>query len=103
MLQSVAQRFSAAPMIAKLNASRVSWRRSTLEPDVEKLSDDQLRARTDEFREKYKTAPIWATYCPMRSQRRKPPNAPRAATLRVQMLGGMVLHQGKFRDAYQRG
>ncbi|NBP74368.1 MAG: hypothetical protein EBU57_14725, partial [Alphaproteobacteria bacterium] len=54
MLQSIAQRFFGSAndrevkrlqgIVAQINA---------LEPDVEKLTDDQLRARTDEFRRKY--------------------------------------------------
>ena len=101
MLQSIAQRFFGSAndrevkrlqgIVAQINA---------LEPDVEKLSDDQLRARTDEFREKYKDGAdlddlLPAAFATVREA------AKRTLGQRhydVQMLGGMVLHQGKISE-----
>ena len=77
-------------IVAQINA---------LEPDVEKLSDDQLRARTDEFREKYKDGADLDDRCPLRSQQSaKPQTTLGQRHYDVQMLGGMVLHQGKISE-----
>ncbi|CAN0578711.1 unnamed protein product, partial [Laminaria digitata] len=54
MLQSIAQRFFGSAndrevkrlkaMVGEVNA---------LEPDIEKLTDDELRARTEDFKKRY--------------------------------------------------
>ena len=101
MLQSIAQRFFGSAndrevkrlqgIVAQINA---------LEPDVEKLSDDQLRARTDEFREKYKDGADLDDLLPdaFATVREAAKRTLGQRHYDVQMLGGMVLHQGKISE-----
>ncbi|MAI49545.1 MAG: preprotein translocase subunit SecA [Rhodospirillaceae bacterium] len=101
MLQSIAQRiFGSANdrevkrlqgMVVEINA---------LEPDVEKLTDDELRARTENFRQRYADGEslddmLIEAFATVRE------GAKRTLGQRhydVQMLGGMVLHQGKISE-----
>ncbi|MBT5646830.1 MAG: preprotein translocase subunit SecA, partial [Rhodospirillaceae bacterium] len=101
MLQSIAKRFFGSAndrevkrlqgMVAEINA---------LEPDIEKLSDDQLRARTEDFRKRYANGEplddmLIEAFATVRE------GAKRTLGQRhydVQMLGGMVLHQGKISE-----
>ena len=101
MLQSIAQRiFGSAndrevkrlqAMVGEINA---------LEPDVEKLTDDELRARTQDFRKRYADGEtlddmLIEAFATVRE------GAKRTLGQRhydVQMLGGMVLHQGKISE-----
>jgi preprotein translocase subunit SecA len=101
MLQSIAKRFFGSAndrevkrlqgMVAEINA---------LEPDIEKLSDDQLRARTEDFRKRYTNGEslddmLIEAFATVRE------GAKRTLGQRhydVQMLGGMVLHQGKISE-----
>ena len=101
MLQSIAQRFFGSAndrevkrlqgIVAQINA---------LEPDVEKLSDDQLRGRTDEFREKYKDGADLDDLLPdaFATVREAAQRTLGQRHYDVQMLGGMVLHQGKISE-----
>ena len=101
MLQSIAQRFFGSAndrevkrlqgIVAQINA---------LEPDVEKLSDDQLRARTDEFREKYKDGADLDDLLPdaFATVREAAKRTLGQRHYDVQILGGMVLHQGKISE-----
>ena len=101
MLQSIAQRFFGSAndrevkrlqgIVAQINA---------LEPDVEKLSDGQLRARTDEFREKYKDGADLDDLLPdaFATVREAAKRTLGQRHYDVQMLGGMVLHQGKISE-----
>ena len=101
MLQSIAQRFFGSAndrevkrlqgIVAQINA---------LEPDVEKLSDDQLRARTDEFQEKYKDGADLDDLLPeaFATVREAAKRTLGQRHYDVQMLGGMVLHQGKISE-----
>ena len=97
MLQSIAQRiFGSAndrevkrlqAMVGEINA---------LEPDVEKLTDDELRARTQDFRKRYADGEtlddmLIEAFATVRE------GAKRTLGQRhydVEMLGGMVRHQG---------
>ena len=101
MLQSIAQRlFGSANdrevkrlqgLVAEVNA---------IEPEIEKLSDDALRARTDEFRKRYTDGEslddmLVEAFATVREA------AKRTLGQRhydVQLLGGMVLHQGKISE-----
>jgi preprotein translocase subunit SecA len=101
MLQSITKRFFGSAndrevkrlqgMVAEINA---------LEPDIEKLSDDQLRARTEDFRKRYTNGEslddmLIEAFATVRE------GAKRTLGQRhydVQMLGGMVLHQGKISE-----
>ena len=101
MLQSIAQRlFGSAndrevkrlqAMVGEINA---------LEPDIEKLTDDGLRARTEDFKKRYADGEslddmLIEAFATVREA------AKRTLGQRhydVQMLGGMVLHQGKISE-----
>ena len=101
MLQSIAKRFFGSAndrevkklqgLVAEVNA---------LEPDLEKLSDDQLRARTEDFKKRYADGEslddmLIEAFATVREA------AKRTLGQRhydVQMLGGMVLHQGKISE-----
>ena len=101
MLQSIAQRlFGSANdrevkrlqgLVAEVNA---------IEPEIEKLSDDALRARTEEFRKRYADGEslddmLVEAFATVREA------AKRTLGQRhydVQLLGGMVLHQGKISE-----
>ncbi|HEX5965628.1 MAG TPA: hypothetical protein VFY51_06840, partial [Pyrinomonadaceae bacterium] len=102
------QRFlkTIGPMVGEINA---------LEPAMQKLSDDELRARTGFFKEKIQRALEGITDKDRRKQREKElldeilPEAfaiVREASVRttgmrhfdVQLIGGIVLHQGKIAE-----
>jgi len=102
------QRFlkSIGPMVAEINA---------LEPALQKLSDDELRARTAMFKEKVQRAVEGITDKDRRKIREREildellPEAfatVREASVRstgmrhfdVQLIGGIVLHQGKIAE-----
>jgi len=71
-----------------------------LEPEFEKLSDDELRAKTDEFKSRYKVGSSFDELLPEAFA------AVREAARRtigqrhfdVQLIGGIVLHQGKIAE-----
>jgi preprotein translocase subunit SecA len=76
--------------------NRVAARINTLEPACEKLSDEELRAKTDEFKQRYAAGESLDQLLPeafavvREASKRK-------LGLRhydVQLVGGMVLHQG---------
>ncbi len=102
------QRFlkSVQSMVAEINS---------LEPEVKKLSDDQLRGRTADFKARVARAVAGATDKEDRKRREREildellPEAfavVREASVRttgmrhfdVQLIGGMVLHQGKIAE-----
>ncbi len=73
---------------------------NALEPELEALSDDQLRAKTDEFRKRLADgADLDDLLCEAFATVREA--ARRTLGLRpfdVQLIGGMVLHQGKISE-----
>jgi preprotein translocase subunit SecA len=102
------QRFlkTITPIVDKINS---------LEPSMKSLSDDQLRAKTAEFKERVKSAVGDPTDKEQRKRREREaldellPEAfalVREASVRttgmrhfdVQLIGGMVLHQGKIAE-----
>ena len=91
MLEKLPLAKVATMIVAQINA---------LEPDVEKLSDDQLRARTDEFQEKYKDGADLDDLLPdaFATVREAAKRTLGQRHYDVQMLGGMVLHQGKISE-----
>ena len=101
MLQSIAQRFFGSAndrevkrlqgIVADINA---------LEADVEKLTDDELRARTDEFRKKYEDGAELDDLLPdaFATVREAAKRTLGQRHYDVQLLGGMVLHQGKISE-----
>ncbi len=101
MLQSIAQRlFGSAndrevkrlqPLVSQINA---------LEPEIEKLTDADLKARTDVFRQRYEDGEslddmLVEAFATVREA------AKRTLGQRhydVQLIGGMVLHSGKISE-----
>ncbi len=73
---------------------------NALEPEIQKLSDDELRARTDEFRKRYQDGEtldqlLVEAFAVVREASR------RVLQMRhfdVQLIGGMVLHEGKIAE-----
>ncbi len=95
-----------APVVAQVNA---------IEPSLKNLSDDELRARTDKFKEQIKNALVGIEDKDERRKREQEvlneilPEAfatVREASIRVtgmrhfdvQLIGGLVLHQGKIAE-----
>src|SRR4051794_28408708 len=80
-----------APRVEEINA---------LEPEVERLSDEELRARTLEFREQIKNGrPLDELLAPAFATVREA--AKRTLGQRhfdVQLIGGMVLHEGRIAE-----
>jgi preprotein translocase subunit SecA len=79
------------PMVAVINA---------LEPDMEALSDSDLRAKTDELRKRLADgeeldALLPAAFAACREAARR---TVRMRHFDVQLMGGMVLHQGKIAE-----
>ena len=101
MLQSIAQRFFGSAndrevkrlqgIVAEINA---------LEAETEKLTDEQLRARTDEFRKKYEDGADLDDLLPeaFATVREAAKRTLGQRHYDVQLLGGMVLHQGKISE-----
>ncbi len=80
--------------------SKTVNRINTLEPELQKLSDDQLKARTDEFRKRVQEGETLDQLLPEAF------GVVREASQRVlgmrhfdvQLIGGMVLHDGKIAE-----
>jgi preprotein translocase subunit SecA len=73
---------------------------NALEPQIEKLTDDQLRGKTDEFRQRIaagesldKLLPEAFAVCREASRR-----VLKMRHFDVQLIGGMVLHYGKIAE-----
>src|SRR3954449_3213151 len=69
---------------------------ATLEPEFQKLSDDELRAKTVEFRERYENGEeldnlLFEAYAAVREARLRESDQ---RMFDVQMMGGIVLHEG---------
>jgi preprotein translocase subunit SecA len=82
---------SMAPIVAQINA---------FEPALQALSDEQLRAKTDEFRAQLKAGKTLDDILPEAFACVREASK-RTIGLRhydVQMIGGMVLHQGKIAE-----
>jgi preprotein translocase subunit SecA len=79
------------PIVAKINA---------LEPDMQRLSDEQLRAKTDEFRKRLQDGQTLEDILPeafaaVREAARRTLNM---RHFDVQLMGGIVLHQGRIAE-----
>ena len=76
--------------------SKIVTRINALEPDMEKLTDEQLRAKTDEYRQRYQQGEtvdqlLPEAFATVREASR------RVLSMRhfdVQLIGGMALHEG---------
>src|SRR5688572_8991229 len=96
----------ASKIFGSSNGRRVRGYRSrveainALEPEIEKLSDAELRARTETFREQYKNGtslnellvPAFATV------REAAKRTLGQRHFDVQLIGGMVLHEGNISE-----
>ena len=73
---------------------------NALEPDLEKLSDEQLRAKTDEFRQRVQDGETLDQLLPEAFAVAREASR-RVLGMRhfdVQLIGGMVLHEGKIAE-----
>src|SRR3954449_722289 len=73
---------------------------ATLEPDFQKLSDDELRAKTAEFRERLANGEtledlLFEAYAAVREARVRESDQ---RIFDVQMMGGIVLHEGDIAE-----
>ncbi len=73
---------------------------NSLEPDFEKLSDAQLRAKTDEFRARLKDGESLDDILPeaYAAVREAAKRTIKQRHFDVQLMGGIVLHQGKIAE-----
>ncbi len=76
---------------------------NALEPSMQALSDDELRGKTDEFRERLKAGETLDDILPeafavVREAGCRTFGADRARHFDVQMIGGIVLHQGRIAE-----
>jgi len=71
-----------------------------LEPAISELSDEQLRARTDEFRKRYEDGETLEQLMPeaFAVAREAGVRVLKMRHFDVQLIGGMVLHQGKIAE-----
>ena len=96
----------ASKIFGSSNERRVKGYRSrveainALEPEIARLTDDELRARTEEFRQQYRDGtPLDKLLVPAFATVREA--AKRALGQRhfdVQLIGGMVLHEGNIAE-----
>ncbi len=73
---------------------------NSLEPEFEKLSDDELRAKTDEFKARLKDGESLDEILPeaYAAVREAAKRTIRQRHFDVQLIGGIVLHQGKIAE-----
>ena len=71
-----------------------------LEPRMQALSDEELRAKTDEFRERYKNGEDLDALLPeaFAAVREAAWRVLGMKPFRVQLIGGVVLHQGRIAE-----
>src|SRR5215471_14094707 len=72
----------------------------TLEPEFEQLSDDELRAKTDEFRQRHENGEdlneqVFEAFAAVREARKRESNQ---RMFDVQLMGGIVLHEGDIAE-----
>src|SRR5690349_9976203 len=73
---------------------------TTLEPDFEALSDDELRAKTAEFRQRYENGEsledmLFEAFAAVRESRKRESGQ---RIFDVQLMGGIVLHEGDIAE-----
>ena len=73
---------------------------NAFESDIEKLTDDQLRAKTTEFRERFSQGEALDDLLPeaFAVVREAGKRALKMRHFDVQLIGGIVLHQGKIAE-----
>ncbi|NHZ69625.1 MAG: preprotein translocase subunit SecA [Thermotogales bacterium] len=80
--------------------SKIVKKINVLEPELEKLSDADLRARTDEFRQRYQDGETLDQLLPEAFAVARE-GSRRSLNMRhfdVQLMGGVVLHEGKIAE-----
>ena len=79
------------PIVAQVNA---------LEPDIQKLTDAELRAKTDEFRKRLAEGATLDDILPeaFAAVREASKRTTKMRHFDVQILGGIVLHKGKIAE-----
>jgi preprotein translocase subunit SecA len=80
--------------------NKVVIRINALEPDMQKLSDEQLKAKTAEFRERYQKGETLDQLLPeaFATVREAGRRALGMRHFDVQMIGGMTLHEGRIAE-----
>jgi len=80
--------------------NKVVLRINALEPDMQKLSDEQLKAKTAEFRERYQKGETLDQLLPeaFATVREAGHRALGMRHFDVQMIGGMTLHEGRIAE-----
>src|SRR6266545_3085881 len=73
---------------------------TTLEPDFEKLSDDELAAKTAEFRQRFERGEtleelLFEVFAAVREARKRESDQ---RIFDVQLMGGIVLHEGDIAE-----
>ena len=73
---------------------------NAMEPSLEKLSDDELRAKTDEFRARIQAGASLDSLLPeaFAVVREASKRVMKMRHFDVQLIGGMALHQGKIAE-----
>ncbi|MEL6793957.1 MAG: preprotein translocase subunit SecA, partial [Pseudomonadota bacterium] len=73
---------------------------NALEPDFEKLSDDELKAKTPEFKERLEKGETLDQLLPeaFATVRETSKRVMGMRPFDVQLIGGMMLHQGKISE-----
>ena len=101
MLSAIAKKVIGSRNERLVRRMRKSVERiNVLEPDMEKLSDDELRAKTEEFRSRLKEGQSLDDLLPEAFATVREA-AKRVLGMRhfdVQMIGGMVMHDGKIAE-----
>ncbi len=80
--------------------NKIVVRINALEPDMQKLSDEQLKAKTTEFRERYQKGETLDQLLPeaFATVREAGRRALGMRHFDVQMIGGMTLHEGRIAE-----
>jgi len=80
--------------------NKVVLRINALEPDMQKLSDEQLKAKTTEFRERYQKGETLEQLLPeaFATVREAGRRVLGMRHFDVQMIGGMTLHEGRIAE-----
>ena len=100
MANLIKKLFGLGPEAQLKPLMKIADKIEALEPEMQKLTDEQLRAKTDEFRARYKNGETLDQMLPeafavvreaaWRSLGLRP--------FRVQLIGAIVLHQGRIAE-----
>ncbi|MAM67170.1 MAG: preprotein translocase subunit SecA [Rhodospirillaceae bacterium] len=101
MLQSIAQRLFGSANDREVKRLKSAVQQiNGMEAEIEKLSDDELRSRTDTLRQRYKDGESLDNLLPdaFATVREAAKRTLGQRHYDVQLLGGMVLHQGRISE-----